>query len=179
MQPQQAIATWNPALDYWETPQQDIFGHSVAFSETLPKSGMTRNGQLFGLPTLVHPTTVPGYSSSPHLPTPRAAEAPQSMTAPGARRHVEKGMGGLTEVIGVRLLPTPAASDHKRDTSAPAAMARKSPGLAVAEKHFPTPRASDANGPGHHGQGGPDLRTAITELSSGESTPPPFDAGNE
>ena len=33
-----------------------------------------------------------------------------------------------------------------------------SPGL-------PTPRVSDGNGPGHHGTGGPDLRTVVTTLS--------------
>ena len=29
---------------------------------------------------------------------------------------------------------------------------------------LPTPTASDSNGPGHHGQGGADLRTAIWDL---------------
>lgn len=77
-----------------------------------------------------------------YLPTPRAAEASQSMTAPGARRHVEKGMGGLTEVIGARLLPTPKSSDSIRENS-PADNRRNSPGLTAVDSHFPTPKASD------------------------------------
>ncbi|MFC4148017.1 hypothetical protein ACFO0M_17315 [Micromonospora mangrovi] len=33
--------------------------------------------------------------------------------------------------------------------------------------HLPTPRASDAHGAGHHGDGGPDLRTTIAHLTLG------------
>ncbi|WP_231929595.1 hypothetical protein [Micromonospora inositola] len=32
---------------------------------------------------------------------------------------------------------------------------------------LPTPRASDARGPGRHGDGGPDLRTTVAQLTSG------------
>ncbi|MGR6320754.1 hypothetical protein Q2K19_22025 [Micromonospora soli] len=32
---------------------------------------------------------------------------------------------------------------------------------------LPTPRASDAHGPGRHGHGGPDLRTTLAELTTG------------
>lgn len=45
------------------------------------------------------------------LPTPRAMEANQTMGAPAALQHVADGNGGLTEVLGVHLLPTPQASD--------------------------------------------------------------------
>ncbi|MEU2171710.1 hypothetical protein ACH47V_32605 [Micromonospora chersina] len=31
---------------------------------------------------------------------------------------------------------------------------------------LPTPRASDARGPGHHGDGGPDLRTTVAQLAT-------------
>lgn len=43
------------------------------------------------------------------LPTPRALDHAQSMTAPANRRHVEAGFGNLPEVIGYHLLPTPSA----------------------------------------------------------------------
>lgn len=99
--------------DYWQRPQEDIFGHSVAYSETLPKSGTTRNGQLYERPISAHPTTAPASSSSHGraLPTPRAMDAHGSMTAPAARKHVESGYGTLPEVLGAQMFPTPKAGD--------------------------------------------------------------------
>lgn len=66
-----ALATWNPEMDYWETATEDIFGRSGVYSETLPKSGMTRSGQLYELPTLAHPITEREFSC---LPTPVASD---------------------------------------------------------------------------------------------------------
>src|SRR5699024_6487561 len=111
----------------------DIFGHSVAYSEILPRSGMTHAGQLYELAKLEHPITGQGCSS---LPT----------------------------------LPTPAASDYKRDTSSAGAMRRKSPSLTVVDKHFPTQRTTDGNGPGRHEPGRPDLWAVVAELSTGVPT---------
>ena len=126
------LATWNKDKDFWEVGM-DIFGHSVAYSAILPRSGMTRGGQLYELQISEHPTTDPGSFS---LPT----------------------------------LPTPAASDYKRDTSSAGAMRRKSPSLTVVDKHFPTQRTTDVNGPGRHEPGGPDLWAVVAELSTGEPT---------
>ena len=198
MQKPQAIATWNPERDLWETSQVDIFGHSVAFSETLPKSGMTRNGQLYGLPTLAPPTTDPGYSSSPLLPTPvvndmGAAYNPTTWdewTERMKQKHGNgNGHGKSLNVEAQRLLPTPAASDPKRDDNPSQAM-RKSPGLTTVSAHFPrndtpvmpTPTASDATGGGQH----PSKRVGHTRqlidtvlgLTS-DPTPPLFDIGSD
>ena len=82
MQKQQAKATWNPKADRWEESTQGIYGHSDAYVETWPKSGMTRGGQLYELPTLVPPITGRGSSSSRppqppnerYLPTPNARD---------------------------------------------------------------------------------------------------------
>ena len=110
MQKLQAIATWNPEHDLWETNQEDIFGHSDVYSETLPKSGMTRNGQLYELPTLVPRTTEPGYSSPRLLPTPRTTDSH------GPGRH---GTGGqdLRTVVAETLTgaPTPKPSNDGND----------------------------------------------------------------
>lgn len=109
------IARWNPGRMLWETETLSLFSeHSEPFSETFPTSGMTRNGALLPLPTSEPRTDVSVCSSSPTpkmLPTPRAAEAKQSMTAPAAAAHVATGEGGLTEVLGVHLFPTPRATD--------------------------------------------------------------------
>ena len=87
------IAHWNPVRDVWETGAGGLFcEHSGVYSETWPRSGMTRNGSAFELPTW-EPATGAGGSSL-----------------------------------------------------------------------LPTPRVSDANGPGLHGTGGQDLRTAVANL---------------
>ena len=82
MQKQQAKAIWNPKADRWEESTQDIYGRSDAYVETWPKSGMTRGGRLYELPTLVPPTTGRESSSSQppqppnerYLPTPNARD---------------------------------------------------------------------------------------------------------
>ena len=132
MQKRTHLATWNQDKDFWEVGM-DIFGHSVAYLEILPRSGMTHAGQLYELQISEHPTTEPG---SFLLPT----------------------------------LPTPAASDYKRDTSSAGAMSRKSPSLTVVDKHFPTQGTTDANGSARHEPGGPGLWTVVAELSTGEPT---------
>ena len=50
-------------------------------------------------------------------------------------------------------LPTPRARDWKRGGKD-----------GLEEALLPTPRTSDTNGPGRHGSGGPDLRTAVSLL---------------
>lgn len=138
MQEQQAKAIWNPDKDYWETPQADIFGHSVAYSEILPRSGMTQGGQLYERPTW----------------------------APHTIEHESL------------LLPTPQATDYKRNDYA-ADRERRSPSLTTVSYYFPTPRTTDMNGPARHGTGGMDLRTAVHELTCSESTRPPSPSGSE
>ena len=73
MQQRTHLATWNQDKDFWEEGV-DIFGHSVAYSEILPKSGMTHAGQLYELAKLERPITGQGYSSLPTLPTPAASD---------------------------------------------------------------------------------------------------------
>ena len=91
-----------------------------------------------------------------HFPTPRASEASQSLTAPGAARHVEKGMGGLTETIGV-VLPTLRAQ------------AREHP-YAREDYH-----SNLEEWVGHWMEGSLDS----TFLNSGAPTPPLFDVGSD
>ena len=81
-------------------------------------------------------------------------------------------------------LPTPAASDWKRDDH-PADRRRKSPGITTVSVHFPTPSARDgSSGGGQH----PDKRRAgghtvnLTDAvleCTGENMPLLFDVGSE
>ena len=127
MQQPHPIATWSPERDRWESGE-DIFGHSVVFSETLPKRGMTVGGQLFELPMSVPRTTGRGCSSSPHLPTPQASDwkrennpadnrrkspsitavdthfpTPMASDATGGGQHPDKRMGRTAQLIDVVL----------------------------------------------------------------------------
>jgi len=102
-----------------------------------------------------------------------------------ARREREKLKGrngngfGTPLGVAVRQWPTPTASDGtggrvsrelggtrpsgaKRAVTLGTAVAHSLP-LNAAVKTWPTPRTSDTNGPGRHGTGGPDLRTAVAE----------------
>lgn len=122
-----------------------------------------------------HQSTLPGTVRT--LPTPRASDPRASMTAPSAMQHVRDGFGSLAEVLGHHFLPTPKSADF-RDSNGPAEAKRKSPSITAVSHYFPTPRTTDANGPGKHGTGGPDLRTVIAELS-GAHTLPLFGDGND
>ena len=170
MQKQQAIATWNPDKDYWETPQTDIFGHSVAYSETLPKSGMTRNGQLFELATSGERTTAPESSL---LPTPVAQPSGNSpeehlRKKPGRKQVTDLSIiveNGLLETGG-RLLPTPKASDgvmgRPRTSGRPI---EKSTFLGTIVTLLPTPKSNDwrdNNSPSENNRHSPALTAVDT-----------------
>lgn len=73
MQKRIHLAIWNQQADFWEVGL-DIFGRSAAYSETLPKSGMTHAGQLYELVTSEHRTAAPECSSLPMLPTPQYSD---------------------------------------------------------------------------------------------------------
>ena len=137
MQPQHPIATWNKTADRWETGEVDIFGHSAAYSVTLPKSGMTRNGRLYERPTSAPPTTAPASFLSPGRPA--VFSTPDTMPdAPNSGSNMKTRPAGLGNQV--KALPSPMTSDD-RTTSATAA--RKSPQLRAVGKHFPTPKAGD------------------------------------
>ena len=91
-------ATWSSETDRWETGES-IFGHSDVFSETLPKWGMTRSGELFELPMPELATAGSGCSSSPRmLPTPTATYSGNS-----PELHLSK-KPGRTQVTDLRIL---------------------------------------------------------------------------
>ncbi len=138
-------ATWNPARSVWETDLLNLHcGHAEPFLGTWPASGSMRNGVSSQRRRSALPTPASVSSSSPGrlLPTPTAGnpndgESLESWEA-RRRRNLAKGINGNGQ-------GTP---------------------LGIAVKLLPTPRTSDTNGAGVHGTGGPDLRTAISLLST-------------
>jgi hypothetical protein len=77
----------------WKTPQYSLLEDLEPYSETWPKSGMTRNGCAFQ-----RPTAAPTISAreSGFLPTPTTIEG-----------------GTLIEAVSARTWPTPAARDYR------------------------------------------------------------------
>jgi len=105
-------ATWNRARGVWETNQQAICGHLEPYSQTWPKWGSMRNGEVYEQPTPAHPTADSVCSSL--LPTPQAHDAvagktPEQVAAMRARTG--PGVRNLNEEI--HLLPTPVADNSR------------------------------------------------------------------
>ncbi|WP_194820915.1 hypothetical protein [Micromonospora sp. S-DT3-3-22] len=115
-------------------------------SNKSPSAGATRRPGLSGI-------------AGQLLPTPRASDT----GTPGRRAGA-----GWRPPLSQVLLPTPKATDGTKgcpgqrgshgDLTLPSAAVR------VPTRTLPTPRASDARGPGRHGDGGADLRTTIGGL---------------
>ena len=104
------------------------------------------------------------------LPTPRGSDGqrgPAKLTDGMSVRKSGKAFSAqLTDLSAAWLLPTPTAIDAgsgriNRSTSQGAA---DRPTIAMAARMgmLPTPRAGDYQSPGQHGEGGPDLITAVS-----------------
>lgn len=89
----------------------------------------------------------------------QAGDTPAGLGIPAAG---PAGRGGAGAVLGA-LLPTPRASDTGTEGRR-ASEGFRPPLSEVVLPLFPTPRTSDTNGAGSHGDGGLDLRTAVTLL---------------
>lgn len=165
------IATWNPARDAWETEQPSLIcGHSRVYSATWPTSGMTRGGQAYELPMSAPLTVDSASSSSRGLPTPTATQYGSNQSpSPGAA--VRPSLHGIT-----KSLPTPSVANGTGGHATRSGSRSGElllPGVAkklAKGRPLPTPRVTDANGPGAHGEGGLDLRTAVTLLPTPRAT---------
>ncbi|SCF19465.1 hypothetical protein GA0070563_10688 [Micromonospora carbonacea] len=123
------------------TPTAETYG-----SNKSPSAGATRRPSLAGI-------------AGQLLPTPRASDT----GTPGRRAGT-----GWRPPLSQVLLPTPKATNGTKgcpgqrgshgDFTLPSAAVR------VPARNLPTPRASDARGPGRHGDGGADLRTTVAGL---------------
>lgn len=103
-----AFAWYDPATRYWRTCQATLVSGSDEFSETWPRSGMTRNGTVFQRRPSAPRTSATAYSSSLHgelqwTPTATANQDSPSMEARAPGRH---------------LWPTPESCDN-RDRGGP------------------------------------------------------------
>jgi hypothetical protein len=89
----------------WRTWQRCLIEGWERYSEAWPRSGMTRNGIAYRLPTFAHPISATEYGS---WPTPRCGDG---MSHPIRKPENIKGngRGRLEDVVSLRNWPTPTA----------------------------------------------------------------------
>jgi hypothetical protein len=113
------LASYNPDTQSWKTSQTSLVATADdgldEYSETWPRSGMTRNGIAYQLPRLAPTTTEIG---SGYWRTPASANGNQGPKSKEFYDHCRKtGQSTVTLVDEVRHTPrhwpTPAASDYK------------------------------------------------------------------
>ena len=137
-----AFATFDPVTSTWRTSPRSARAASRKSSATWPRSGMTRNGSAYALPTPEPRTAATASSSLPSgpaqpqgsrlLPTPVAGNYGDGASLPTwqARRDRQKKLGrngngiGTPLPVAIALLPTPLASD-----SAPEHVSRRDASL--------------------------------------------------
>ncbi len=119
------LAIWDAATATWRSTTALLCGHSARYSATLPRSGTTRAGRLYELPTPALPTVAPASSS---LPTPTARD----WKGPNQR--------GDASCLHGALLPTPVA-DHSRGLAQPGTDYQSLPNAVM--ELLPTPTVMD------------------------------------
>lgn len=119
------FAFYDPDESCWKTSQGTFPWDSATYSATWPRSGMTRGGAAFELPTPAHPTAANECSSL--LLTPTAGDTAGGRASPGVRGIDKDGSGGLREQVRT-LLPTPVANDDHKTPEAHIAAKAKADG---------------------------------------------------
>jgi hypothetical protein len=182
---QPPFAWYDPDGRCWRTSQGTFLSDTSLSSVTWPKQGSTRGGLAYEHPTLALRTAANGSSSL--LTTPMVGYTGTGPEEYLARKVAPGGGATINDLaLAVRMLPTPTGSDamggrnstarrrpdstgHPGDTLTDAVWKVARPDLEEAGMLLPTPRTSDTNGAGPHGDGGPDLRTAVGALTNRRS----------
>lgn len=125
------LASFDRASCSWRTSGLFAAEDSPLYSETLPRSGMTRSGTLSLLPPLVR--LIYGTGSGSLLPTPRAADHDSGPWTPP---------NGQGQNLRAALLPTPMHSDVDRPRRSPGSIERGG-GPKLLDVLLPTPTAND------------------------------------
>jgi len=105
------LATFDRATCSWRTSQLCLGGEFQEFSETWPRSGMTRNGIAFQLAPLVRLTDA---IESGFLPTPAAilyGSSNNGCPGDGRLEYATKGKPGLEMMARRNLWPTPVTGE--------------------------------------------------------------------
>lgn len=123
-----SFAKWDRSSSTWKTVQLSLLEDSATFSETWPRSGMTRNGR-----ACLRPTAMPRIygNGSGYWPTPVASDT-GTRTKPYAQ-------GGTALSLAVTIWPTPTVCGNYNRKGA---SSTSGDGLATAVMTWPTPTAT-------------------------------------
>jgi hypothetical protein len=129
-------ARYDPDSRSWKTHQYSLLGGLTEFSETWPRWGLMRNGELFPQQTLVPPT---GETESGLLPTLLASLA----TNGGPNQRDSSGRPGLQ--MAAMMWPTPTTQDNVQVAGIGKAKGNSKRGttLGGAVRIWPTPCANE------------------------------------
>lgn len=130
-----SFASLDPDGSSWRTSQRCLLGGWERYSETWPRSGMTRSGTAFRLPVLA-PLTDATESGS--LPTPLATS--YGTNQGGGASRVGPIRPSLETMARKNLWPTPRANDSEKRGNFDSTNPRN--GLPAAVKLYPTPRTT-------------------------------------
>jgi len=142
------LAHYDPDTRSWKTSGDiSLWGEQPSL-ESLPKSGMTRNGVLYQQPDWVRPIDVIASSLWP-TPTTQEVEHPNAELTTTGRRKSKNGKTshslGLADAV--QIWPTPTVNDAKNVNPKP--NRRRGLVSAVNNAKWPTPLAQGGGGSGH------------------------------
>jgi hypothetical protein len=184
------LARYDPGSSSWKMCQLSVLGEETLLPESWPASGMTVDGRLYPLLPLERTTDESdgGFWLTPTVPN-GGRSSGEMMTPAGQMPNGKKRQVGLehqvrmverqiwpTPTVVMSGMTTPIQTFLDRQKRLKARHGKKTgngcgPDLAMAVKMFPTPRASDGNSPGVHGNGGQDLRATINQAHGGQLNP--------
>lgn len=126
VKPSASLALFDPATCSWKTLQTSLLTDSEPYSQTFPRSGMTRSGFVYELPTVGRLTR---EIDGGYLATPTCTS---NQLAPSMMKH--KSCRALVKMMN----PTPTAHDAKKGAY-PSEYNRNTPGIAVILGGKPAP----------------------------------------
>lgn len=167
-----SLASFDPDSRSWRTLGLFEGEDSLLYSETLPRSGMTRSGTLYLLPPLVRLTSVIGSGSSASLPTPMASDADKPRRSPASIAR-----GGGPKLLDV-LLPTPTSSSGGMAGQRGKPARGANPGVSLSDwalgfggPLLPTPQAQDSRNCADYSDGSRGHSPQLRHLGKGRLNP--------
>lgn len=162
----------------WKTSGLFGLADSPPYSQTLPRSGMTRSGTLYRLRPLVRLIYATESGSSQLLPTPTAQDSEYA----GGAKCTDEGRRGLSlHAAGMRgLIPTPTSSDANGSGSRNTALSKAHPGVSLTDwargdrgmgRLLPTPSASDDRNCSDYSDGSRGHSPQLRHLGRGRLNP--------
>ena len=157
-----SLAKYDPDTRSWKTHQYLLLGGLEPYSETFPKWGIMRDGELL---EQTMPGLLTGGKGSGLWPTPRAGKTTDEKEETWRKRKDRGGVSTPPLTLAVKMYPTPSARDWKDSpgiskTGTNPDGTTKTRNDQLARRVYPTPTSS-AGGPEPEGKTGRKLTTVI------------------